>query len=156
MTPPPAPPPSAGALEALLHSKIPLTRAMEVRVVELGAERVVVEAPLASNSNHMGTAFGGSLHVLPTLAGYGLVWSLLQEAGLGEGHVVLTRSRASYDAPVLGTLRAVCARPSPEIVARFIATVRRHRKARMELACIVEGTGAAPAVVFQGTFAAVL
>ncbi len=145
---------SARSLEAFLHAKIPLSRAMGLRVIESGAQ-VVLEAPLDKNVNHLGTAFGGSLHTLPTLAGYAAVWTLLGEAGL-DGHVVVKRSSASYRQPVTGTLRAVCGRPAPEIVNAFIADLRRHKKARMELNAVVEGADGKPAVEFSGTFVAVL
>ncbi|HTL69549.1 MAG TPA: YiiD C-terminal domain-containing protein [Lacunisphaera sp.] len=141
-------------LEQFLHGKIPLTRAMGLHVAASGA-RIVLEAPLDKNVNHLGTAFGGSLHTLPTLAGYAAVWTLLGEAGL-DGHVVVKRSSAYYRQPVTGTLRAVCERPAPEIVNAFIADLRRHRKARMELNAVVEGTDGKPAVEFTGTFVAVL
>jgi thioesterase domain-containing protein len=141
-------------LERFLHEKIPLTRAMGLRVVATGA-RLVLEAPLDRNVNHLGTAFGGSLHTLPTLAGYAAVWTLLHDAGL-DGHVVVKRSGAYYRQPVTGTLRAVCARPAADVVGAFFADLRRHRKARMELTAVVEGTNGKPAVEFTGTFVAVL
>lgn len=141
-------------LERFLHEKIPLTRAMGLRVATSGP-RIVLEAPLDKNVNHLGTAFGGSLHTLPTLAGYAAVWTLLGEAGL-DGHVVVKRSAASYRQPVTGLLRAVCERPASNIVMEFIADLRRHKKARMELTAIVEGSGGTPAVEFTGTFVAVL
>jgi thioesterase domain-containing protein len=145
---------SAHGLQAFLHEKIPLTRAMGVSVVESRA-RLVLEAPLGANVNHLGTAFGGSLHALPTLACYAALWTLLQEAGL-DGHVVVKRSSASYRQPVTGVLRAVCVRPAPEVAAEFLADLRRHKKARMELAAIVEGADGRPAVEFSGTFVAVV
>jgi thioesterase domain-containing protein len=139
-------------LGAFLHEKIPLTRAMGVGVAESGA-RLVLEAPLEANVNHLGTAFGGSLHALPTLACYATLWTLLREAGL-DGHVVVKRSSAYYRQPVKGTLRAVCLRPPPDIVAEFIGDLRRHKKARMELQAIVEGSNGKPAVEFSGSFVA--
>jgi thioesterase domain-containing protein len=145
---------SARNLEAFLHAKIPLTRAMGVRVIETGA-RLVLEAPLGANVNHLGTAFGGSLHALPTLACYAALWTLLREAGL-DGHVVVKQSSASYRQPVKGTLRAVCLRPAPGLAAEFLADLGRHKKARMELAAIVEGADGRPAVEFSGTFVAVV
>ena len=149
-------PPSMSArnLEAFLHEKIPLTRAMGVRVTESGL-RLVMEAPLEANVNHVGTAFGGSLHALPTLACYAALWSLLYEAGL-DGHVVVKRSSAHYRQPVKGTLRAVCVRPTSSAVAEFIADLRRHKKARMELAAIVEGANGQAAVEFSGSFVALI
>lgn len=146
---------STRGLEAFLHDKIPLTKAMGLHVAESSAKRLVLEAPLDKNVNHLGTAFGGSLHALPTLACYAGLWTLLREAGI-DGHVVVKRSQASYRAPVTGTLRAVCLRPAPALVAEFIADLRRHRKARMELTATVEGTGGKPAVEFSGSFVAVV
>ncbi len=145
---------SAGDLTAFLQEKIPLTRAMGVRVVESGA-RLVIEAPLAANVNHLGTAFGGSLHALPTLACYATLWTLLYAAGI-DGHVVVKHSAANYRQPVKGPLRAVCLRPAPDAVVEFLADLRRNNKARMELTAIVEGEGGKPAVEFSGTFVALM
>src|ERR1700712_3664465 len=140
-------------LEAYLHEKIPLSRAMKVAVVESGATRLVLEAPLEPNINHLGTAFGGSLHTLPTLACYSRVWTIMREAGV-EGHVVVKHSEASYRQPVKGRLRAVCVRPAKSLVTRFMDDLRRNKKARMELTAIVEGKNGKPAVDFHGTFVA--
>jgi thioesterase domain-containing protein len=146
---------STRGLEAFLHEKIPLTRAMGLHVAESNAQRLVLEAPLDRNVNHLGTAFGGSLHALPTLACYAGLWTLLREAGI-DGHVVVKRSAAQYHSPVTGTLRAVCARPPAALVKEFIADFRRHKKARMELTAIVEGPDGKPAVEFSGSFVAVV
>jgi thioesterase domain-containing protein len=146
---------SARSLEAFLHAKIPLTQAMGLRVAESSAARLVLEAPLAANVNHLGTAFGGSLHALPTLACYAALWTLLREAGV-DGHVVVKRSQAFYRAPVTGTLRAVCERPPAAHCAEFMSDLRRHKKARMELSAIVEGPDGKPAVEFTGSFVAVV
>ena len=145
---------SACDLAAYLHEKIPLTRAMGLRVAGTGA-RLVLEAPLDANINHLGTAFGGSLHALPTLACYAVLWTLLNEAGI-TCHVVIKHSSANYLQPVKGLLRAVCVRPSPESTAGFIDNLRRSKKARMTLAAIVQGENDKPAVEFSGLFVAVL
>src|SRR3954469_14617773 len=142
-------------LEAFLHEKIPLTRAMGLRVAESNAKRLVLEAPLDKNVNHLGTAFGGSLHALPTLACYAGLWTLLREAGI-DGHVVVKRSEASYRAPVTGTIRAVCVRPPAAVANEFIRDLQRHKKARMELTAIVVGENGKAAVDFSGSFVAVV
>jgi thioesterase domain-containing protein len=142
-------------LEAFLHEKIPLTRAMGLRVAESNAQRLVLEAPLEKNVNHLGTAFGGSLHALPTLACYANLWTLLREAGI-DGHVVVKHSEAFYRQPVTGTLRAVCPRPPKATAQEFIRDLERHKKARMELTAVVEGANGKPAVEFSGSFVAVV
>jgi len=145
---------SAQALEAFLHEKIPLARAMGLHVAESNQQRVVLEAPLAANINHLGTAFGGSLHALPTLACYAALWTLLREGGV-DGHVVVKRSNASYRSPVTGTLRAVCVRPPPAACEEFMRDLNRHKKARMDLSAIVEGADGKPAVEYGGSFVAI-
>lgn len=149
-------PPTAAArdLAHYLHEKIPLTRAMGMQVTETGA-RVVLEAPLDANINHLGTAFGGSLHALPTLACYAVLWTLLNEVGI-NCHVVIKHSSANYLQPVKGLLRAVCVRPSSESAAQFIDDLRRNKKARMTLTAVVEGGNGKPAVEFSGEFVAIL
>jgi len=143
-------------LTAFLHEQIPLSQAMGLRAIETNALRVVLEAPLNANRNHLGTAFGGSLHTMATLAGYAAVWMLMREAGL-DGHVLLKRSECDYRTPVKGALRATCARPQPARTNDFIAAVRRHRKARMELTATIEGVEPGkPAVEFRGMFVAVV
>ncbi|MBA4136549.1 MAG: thioesterase [Opitutus sp.] len=146
---------SARGLTAFFHEQIPLTRAMELRVAESNAHRLVLEAPLAPNRNHLGTAFGGSLHALPTLACYGALWMVLREAGI-DGHVVVKRTNAIYRAPVNGVLRAVCERPAAKVVQEFLSDLRRHKKARMDLKAIVEGANGKPAVELSGAFVAVV
>ncbi len=147
---------SPRGLTQFLHEQIPLTRTMEVRATELGESRLVLEAPLAPNRNHLGTAFGGSLQVLPTLSCYSMLWVILRESGL-DGHVVVKRSHVTFHEPVPGKLRSVCGRPATGAVNDFLAQLRRHKKARMELHATVEGADPAkPAVKFTGSFVAVL
>jgi thioesterase domain-containing protein len=142
-------------LEKFLHAKIPLTAAMGIRVIQTGPRRLILEAPLEPNVNHLGSVFGGALHTLPTLACYAALWTLLVESGV-DGHVVVKQSYAKYAQPVKQTFRATCARPPPGIAAEFIDDLRRFKKARMDLESIVEGTDGKPAVEFHGSFVAVL
>lgn len=146
---------STQALEAFLHEKIPLTKAMGLHVAESNAQRLVLEAPLDKNVNHLGTAFGGSLHALPTLACYAGLWTLLREAGI-DGHVVVKHSEAFYRQPVTGRLRAICVRPPAALAQEFVRDLERHKKARMNLTAVVEGANGKPAVEFKGSFVAVV
>ncbi len=146
---------SPAVLEAFLHAKIPLTKAMGIRVIESGPRQLVLEAPLAPNINHLGSVFGGALHALPTLACYAALWTLLVEGGV-DGHVVVEKSSANYRQPVRATFRASCQRPSAAAAAEFMDDLRRHKKARMELLSIVAGADGKPAVEFRGSFVAVV
>src|SRR5476649_1974502 len=94
---------TAADLERFLHEQIPLTAAMGVRVTECDDAHLVLTAPLGPNRNHLQTAFGGSLHALATLSGYGLLWWLLRKP---QAHIVIRESTIQYERPVRDTLRA--------------------------------------------------
>jgi thioesterase domain-containing protein len=140
----------AQRIEELLHSKIPITRAMGVKVEHYDGERLVLVAPLDSNVNHLGTAFGGSLNALAVLSGYGLLWLELRDA---ESHIVIRESSISYERPVRCQLRAVCLRPEEEALTQFKETFHQKGKARISLSATIEDEGRA-AVRFRGTFVA--
>ena len=140
----------ARQIQELLHSKIPITRAMGVRVAEYDGQRLVLSAPLDANVNHLGTAFGGSLNALAVLSGYGLLWLELQDT---ECHIVIRESSISYERPVRGALRAICTRPGAEALAEFKNHLSQTGKARIALAATIED-GGVTAVRFRGTFVA--
>ncbi len=137
-------------MQELLNSKIPLTRAMGVRVEHYDGAQLVLSAPLAANVNHLGTAFGGSLNALAVLSGYSLLWLELQD---GECHIVIRDSAISYERPVRGELRAICIRPEAAALAAFKKKFQQKGKARIALTATIEDEGI-PAVRFQGTFVA--
>jgi len=142
---------SAADLEQYLHEKIPLTVAMSVHVAECTDHGLVLTAPLAPNRNHLGTAFGGSLHTLATLSGYSLLWWLLRTP---EAHIVIRESHIRYDKAVTGELRAVCRAPAAEALAAFRRDFARKGKARLQLSAVIEQNGEA-AVQFTGMFVAI-
>jgi len=136
--------------QELLHAKIPITRAMGVKVEDYDGERLVLSAPLEANINHLGTAFGGSLNALAVLSGYGLLWLVLQDT---ECHIVIRESSISYDRPVRGEIRATCVRPQAEALAEFKKTFHERGRARIALTATIEDAGAT-CVRFRGTFVA--
>lgn len=138
-------------LEKFLHEKIPLTVAMGVQVAHCDDAGLVLTAPLAPNRNHLGTAFGGSLHALATLSGYSLLWWLLRTP---DAHIVIRESTIRYDKAVTGDLRAVCHAPAPEDLAGFRRDFGRKGKARLRLSAVIEQNGEV-AVQFTGVFVAI-
>ena len=137
--------------ERFLHEKIPITRAMGVRVESFDEEQFVVVAPIEKNHNHLHTAFGGSLSAMATLAGYGFLWLELRDP---EAHVVIKESAIRFRRPVRGDIRAICRKPEDSALSAFKSEFARKGKARIVLNVeIVENETAA--VEFEGTFVAV-
>jgi thioesterase domain-containing protein len=144
---------SANALreaQEFFQRRIPLTRAMELRVLSNDEMGFVVEAPVAPNHNHLDTAFGGSINAVATLAGYGLLWLELRDEA---ADVVIRDSSIRFFHPIRETIRAVCERPTPEEWRLFQEILRAKGKARIALQVQVIEHGRI-AADFQGTFVA--
>ena len=137
-------------MEELFYDKMPITRAMGVRVEEYDGRRLVLTAPLRENVNHLGTAFGGSLHALAVLSGYGLLWLELRDT---ESDIVIRDSSISYDRPVRSDLRAACVRPEEKALDAFKRQFHQKGLARIVLTATIEDAGVT-AVRFRGTFVA--
>ena len=134
--------------EEYFHEQIPITRAMGVRVVAHNENEFVIEAPVALNSNHLRTAFGGSINAIATLAAYGLLWIELRESA---AHVVVAESSIRFLQPVRETIRAICPRPDSSEWAAFQTQLAAKGKARIILRVNVVEEGRA-AAAFEGTF----
>ena len=118
------------AAEKFLHEQIPITRAMGVRVVAHDENGFAIEAPVALNSNHLRTGFGGSINAVATLAGYGFLWMELRDPAV---HVVVAESSIRFLRPVRTMIHALCSRPPPEEWAAFQSRFAENGKARITL-----------------------
>ncbi|MBO9715813.1 MAG: YiiD C-terminal domain-containing protein [Pseudoxanthomonas sp.] len=146
-----SPPASLSDLRAHLQS-IPQARSMQVDVVGDSDGRLQLSAPLAPNVNDKGSAFGGSLVSLMTLAGWGLATLRLAEAGL-EADVYVADSQVRYLAPLEADLRAEAWLEEGDWNA-FIDTFRQRGRARCRIAARVLLPGGGEATVFSGRFVA--
>jgi thioesterase domain-containing protein len=136
--------------EKFLHEQIPITRAMGLRVVANDEAGFTVEAPVALNSNHLKTAFGGSINAVATLAAYGFLWMELNDAA---AHVVVAESSIKFLRPVRETIRATCARPDLNSLAAFRSQFAEKGKGRIALHVDVTEGGETTAE-FEGRFVA--
>jgi thioesterase domain-containing protein len=138
------------AAEKFLHEQIPLTRAMGVRVVRHDENGFAIEAPVALNSNHLRTGFGGSINAVATLAAYGFLWVELRAPAV---HVVVAESSIRFLRPVRTMIHAICPRPEPEEWAAFQTRFDEKGRARIALRVNVMEEGET-AAEFEGTFVA--
>lgn len=139
-----------GAAEKFLHEQIPITRAMGLRVAADNDAGFTVEAPVALNSNHLRTAFGGSINAVATLAAYGFLWVELDDAA---AHVVVAESSIRFLRPVRETIRATCLRPDAQTIEEFRDRFSTTGKARITLRVRVAEAGDT-AAEFEGRFVA--
>ncbi len=140
-------------ITAYLHEHMPITQRLGARVELYDGDSVRIAAPLAPNLNHFATAFGGSLSALAILSGWVLLYLELRKRGIAN-RVVIQRSVFDFAAPVDGDFTATSVLPAAAAWNRFLATLARHRSARVTvsstLAC-ASGVGGR----HEGTYVAV-
>ena len=123
---------SAAELEAYLHERIPLTRAMAVEVRSAGTDGVEVYAPLAPNINHRDTVFGGSASAVAIVAAWSALHVRMRAAGL-DVRLVIRRNTMSYERPIATGFTATAAPPAGDAWEKLVATVARGRPARVNV-----------------------
>ena len=139
-------------LERYLHEHIPLSRAMQVSVVQVLEASVTLAAPIEPNINHRGTVFGGSISAVAILA----AWSLLHTRLSGEGvacRLVIQRNEVDYLKPVDADFTARSLPPSTEDWLAFTRMLVRKGMARITIRCVLECADATVAE-FEGEFVA--
>jgi len=132
-----------------LHRHIPLSAAMGVRVVECGAERVILEAEFVPNVNHQGTAFGGSIAAVAVLSAWCVCHLRFRHTG---ARLVVSEETVRYLKPITGSFRATCETPE-DAFTTAIAQLERKGKARVSLVASVSDSNGVGAVL-SGEFVA--
>jgi len=129
-----------GTLQAYLHERIPLSRAMAIEVREATPQRVVLYAPLAPNINHRDTVFGGSASAVAILAAWSVLYVRMQAEGLA-GRIVIRRNTMSYERPITAGFTASATTPGDDAIATLAATIGRRRPARIRVSSLLESNG---------------
>ncbi len=152
-TPAAGDPEQCAALQAELQQSIPLTRAMQLKVGAWSDQGLTLTAPLAPNVNDKGSAFGGSLSALLTLAGWGLMWLRTRQASV-NCDLVIHRGEIRYLRPVTGLITACCPQPGEQEWRLFSEQFESRGKARIQLRPVVLDSAGREAVTFQSEFVA--
>lgn len=141
------------ALEAHYRSMPPVV-AMQIRIAGFDGERLRLQAPLATHVNDKGTAFGGSLTSLMTLAAWGLTTLQVKAAGL-DAEVYVADSDIRYKAPLRTDLEAEASLAAGDWAA-FLRTLRQRGRARVTLRARVPLPDGGVATEMQARYVAIL
>ena len=126
--------PSDAALQGLQAQLLamPPARALQPRVDGFAHGRLRLWAPLAANVNDKGTAFGGSLASLMTLAAWGLTSLRVEQAGL-DAEVYVADTQLRYLTPLRSDLVIDAWLDGDGGWDGFLATLRSRGRARTTL-----------------------
>jgi thioesterase domain-containing protein len=86
--------------EKELLSSIPVVGSMNISIEEVGDDFILLKAPLDTNINYEGTAFGGSLNTACILSSYLMVHHALRNNGIAFESLVIQNSSVEYLKPV--------------------------------------------------------
>jgi thioesterase domain-containing protein len=132
---------------------MPPVAAMGIRAIAFDGGALRLQAPLAANVNDKGSAFGGSMAGMMTLAGWGLITLKLDAAGL-VADVYVADSHIRYLRPLLGDLHAE-ARLEPSLDwSVFLETFRQRGRARAGVVASLLGPDGDIVAELTGRFAA--
>jgi thioesterase domain-containing protein len=131
---------SSADLQRYLHEHIPLARAMQVEVVTAQSDAVILRAPLAPNINHRETVFGGSASALSILAAWSLLHTRLTMQAL-HARLVIQRNTMEYERAISSDFTARSFIPVAEHWDRFLTTLARKGKARIQVCSTLEASG---------------
>lgn len=123
---------SESAMTARLHQLIPMSQNIGVMVSRLNAGVVELTAPLAPNTNHAGTAFGGSVYSLGVLACWTLAAHRIGSDGLAAT-VVIAEGQVTYQRPVTSGFTARCELSDDRAWERATRSLRLHGKGLLVL-----------------------
>jgi thioesterase domain-containing protein len=96
---------SPAELQDYLRTRIPLAQAMGVEVRGVGDDGVELFAPLAPNTNHRDTVFGGSASAVAILAAWSVLHVRMRSAGV-EGRIVIHSNTMQYERPIVAGVTA--------------------------------------------------
>lgn len=142
-------------LEAYLRRHIPLSSAMDLRVIRSDEDGVILRAPLEPNINHHESVFGGSASALAILSAWSLVHLRLREHEQKRSRIFIQKMSQSFDLPIPGEVTARSFLTDPDRWPWFIRTLERRGRARIMVSAHLEHDGTV-AGRFEGAFAALL
>jgi thioesterase domain-containing protein len=141
-------------LQRYLHDRIPLSKAMQVEVVEATEGCVTLSAPLEPNINHRDTVFGGSASAVAILSAWTLMYLRLKSEGLSV-RIVIQKNTMTYERPIIGRFTASATVSDPAAWRRFVHALRRKSRARFTVHSVLS-RDAEKAGEFEGDFVASL
>lgn len=123
-------------LQKKLHTQIPPTKTLEFRVETIDDHALCMSAPLQTNINDKGTAFGGSIASLCTITGWSLCWVLSKYLEV-ECDMVVYESSMNYYRPITKDFTAEVKVPCGAEIENIKAKLQEKNKASIELEVLI-------------------
>ena len=136
-------------LQAIWYQQIPLSKAMDMRIVDFADNTLTCCASLAPNVNVHGTAFAGSLYAVQALTGWGMMHLQLQLHEL-DASIVIANGQIDYAKPVAEEIVVGCSFAGQEAA---MDNLQKSGKGRFQLTSKVQLSDGSSAGSFSGLYA---
>ncbi len=136
-------------LQAIWYQQIPLSEAMDMRIVDFADNTLTCCASLAPNVNVHGTAFAGSLYAVQALTGWGMMHLQLQLHEL-DASIVIANGQIDYAKPVAEKIVVSCSFAGQEAA---MDNLQKSGKGRFQLTSKVQLSDGSSAGSFSGLYA---
>ena len=136
-------------LQAIWYQQIPLSKAMDMRIVDFADNTLTCCASLAPNVNVHGTAFAGSLYAVQALTGWGMMHLQLQLHEL-DASIVIANGQIDYAKPVAEEIVVSCSFAGQEAA---LDNLQKSGKGRFQLTSKVQLSDGSSAGSFSGLYA---
>ena len=136
-------------LQAIWYQQIPLSKAMDMRIVDFADNTLTCCASLAPNVNVHGTAFAGSLYAVQALTGWGMMHLQLQLHEL-DASIVIANGQIDYAKPVAEEIVVRCSFAGQEA---SMDNLQYSGKGRFQLTSKVQLSDGSSAGSFSGLYA---
>ena len=135
-----------------LENKIVLYKHLGIEFKQISSGRIELVVDLEKNSNHKGTAFGGSLYTAAVISAYALVLSGLRTRSILTENIVIAKGAMNYLRPVEEDFHVVCEYTSLEEEKSFFEDLIKKGTARREITAHINNSGGSLRAEFLGTF----
>lgn len=136
-----------------LLSAIPVVSAMDVSIVKVDKREIQLTAPLNTNINYEGTAFGGSLNTICVLSCYLMTHHLVKSYGYKIDSLVIQDSQIKYLNPVDKDFKA-SAVPEDRSCDLFLKLLDKKGQGRLNLNAKITDDFGKTLVEFNARFVA--
>jgi thioesterase domain-containing protein len=110
-----------------IQQNIPITAYLGVDISLFDGDKIIVTAPLESNKNLHGTAFGGSQVAIGILTGWALIYLKLKQLRINN-ELVIQESAYDFKKPVTADFTATCSFPRGDELSLFLNTLKKKEK----------------------------
>lgn len=138
-------------LEHKLHTQIPLTQLMQLKIEEINDKELITTSPLDININDKGTAFGGSLSTQTIISAWSVCFLLSQKLNLDQSSIVIIKNTIEFLRPVKKAITCHSYLPTQTQIEQLKIKINNKKSGSLTIVShIIEDNDVC--VKFEGTF----